>query len=109
MAKKAAAPKKPLTKTQLYSNIADATGLQKKEVAAVFDALAAEVKKALGPRGAGAFVLPGLLKVVKKKVKARPARKMPRPGNPDEIITVPAKPAHNTIKIRALKNLKEMV
>ncbi|RMF99623.1 MAG: DNA-binding protein [Planctomycetota bacterium] len=109
MAKKQAAPKKPLTKTQLYTVIAEKTGLQKKQVAAVFDAMTEEIAKSLKPRGPGAFVLPGLLKIVKKRVKAKPARKMPKPGNPDEIITVPAKPAHNVIKVRPLKNLKEMV
>ncbi len=106
---KEAAPKKPLTKTQLRDTIAAATGLKKADVAAVMDALAAEVRKSLGPRGPGAFVLPGLLKIVKKRVKARPAQKRPRPGKPDEIITIPAKPAHNTVRVRVLKTLKAMV
>ena len=36
--------KKPPTKTEIMSAIADSTGLTKKEVASVFDALQAEVK-----------------------------------------------------------------
>lgn len=44
---KAAAAKKPLTKTQLLDNIAVATDVPKKQVAAVLEALAAEIKKSL--------------------------------------------------------------
>ena len=50
---KAAAPKKPLTKTELLANIAVATELPKKQVIAVLEALAAEIKKSLGNKGAG--------------------------------------------------------
>ena len=50
---KAAAPKKPLTKTELLANIAAATDVPKKQVAAVLEALANEIKKSLGAKGAG--------------------------------------------------------
>ncbi|ASV75182.1 DNA-binding protein HU, putative [Thermogutta terrifontis] len=103
------AEKKPLTKTQLVKALAEATGLKKADVEAVLNALTEEVKKALSPRGPGAFVLPGLLKIKKAKTKPTPARQMPKPGKPDEIITIPAKPARNVVRIRALKQLKEMV
>ena len=39
MAKAAAKAEKPLTKVQIFTNIAEATGLTKKQVAEVFDAL----------------------------------------------------------------------
>lgn len=100
---------KPLTKTQLRAVIAEATGLKKTDVDAVLNALSDEIKKALGPKGPGVFVLPGLVKIKKVKTKATPARQMPRPGKPDEIITIPAKPARNTVRVRVLKQLKEMV
>jgi nucleoid DNA-binding protein len=104
------AVKKPPTKTQIMANIAEATGLSKKDVAAVFEALDAEVKKNLSSRGAGSFTIPGMLKIVKQKVPAKPARKgVPNPFKPGELMDVPAKPACNKIKIRALKNLKDMV
>ena len=109
MAKKAA-PKKPLTKTEILNNIASATDLTKKEVGAVLDALAAEIKKSLGPRGAGAFAIPGLLKIEKKRMPARPAKKgVPNPFRPGELMDVAARPAFNKIKVRPLKNLKDMV
>lgn len=74
---KAAAAKKPLSKTELLANLATATELSKKQVAAVLDALAAEIKTSLGNRGAGAITIPGLLKIEKKRVPAPP-----RPGFP---------------------------
>jgi len=104
-----AAPKKPPTKTQILANIAESTGLSKKDVAAVMEALHEEVKKAL-TKGAGTFTIPGLAKIVKKKVPAQPARKnVPNPFKPGEVRDIPAKPATNKIRIRALKNLKDMV
>ena len=105
-----AAPKKPPTKTEILTKIADATGLTKKDVAAVLDALAGEIKKSLGSRGAGAFAIPGLLKIEKKKVPARPAKKnVPNPFKPGEVYDQAARPAYSKIKVRALKNLKDMV
>ena len=50
---KAATPTKPLTKTELLANIAAATELPKTQVAAVLEALAAEIQKSLGNKGAG--------------------------------------------------------
>ena len=68
---KVAAPKKPLTKTELMANIVAATDVPKKQVVAVLEALAAEIKKSLGNKGAGAITIPGLVKIEKKKVPAR--------------------------------------
>jgi nucleoid DNA-binding protein len=108
MAKAAAAPKKPLTKTELLANIAAATEVSKKDVAAVLEALAAEIQKSLSNKGPGAITVPGLLKIEKKKVPARPAQKnVPNPFKPGEVRDVPAKPASSKVKVRALKNLKE--
>ncbi len=102
--------KKPPTKTEILTNIATATDLSKKEVAAVLDALQAEIKKSIGSRGAGSFAIPGLLKIEKKKVPARAARKgVPNPFKPGELMDVAAKPAYSKVKVRPLKNLKDMV
>jgi nucleoid DNA-binding protein len=108
--KKAAAAKKPPTKTEILTNIAAATGLTKKEVAAVMDSMSAEIKKSIGSRGAGSFSIPGLLKIEKKKVPARPAKKgVPNPFKPGELMDVKARPAYNKVKVRPLKGLKDMV
>lgn len=107
---KVAKAKKPPTKTEILTNIADATDLTKKQVAAVLDALAAEIKKNLSSRGPGAFAIPGLLKIEKKKVPARPAKKnVPNPFKPGEFMDVAARPAFSKVKVRPLKTLKDMV
>lgn len=110
MMAKAAKVKKPPTKTEILTNIATATDLTKKEVDAVLVALAAEIKKNLASRGPGAFAIPGLLKIEKKKVPARPAKKgVPNPFKPGELMDVKARPAYNKVKVRPLKTLKDMV
>jgi nucleoid DNA-binding protein len=111
VAKKAAAKvaKKAATKTEILAGIAAATGLAKKDVANVLDALTAEIKKGLGPRGAGVFAIPGLVKIEKKKVDARPAQKNWLNPFTKVLEDRPAKPAYVKVKVRALKNLKSMV
>ena len=105
----AKADKKAPTKTEILNSIAEATSLGKKEVAAVFEALAEEIKKSLGSRGPGVFAIPGLVKIEKKKVPARKAKKgVPNPFKPGELMDVAARPAYNKVKVRPLKNLKDM-
>jgi nucleoid DNA-binding protein len=97
------------SKSEVLNNIAAATGLARKDVGAVMDALSAEIKKALGSRGPGSFAIPGLVKIEKKKVPARPAKKgVPNPFKPGELMDVAAKKAYTKVKVRPLKNLKEM-
>ncbi len=110
MPQKNTAPKKPLTKSALLNAISDETNLNRREVGSVLDALTTQISKSLGRRGAGSFVLPGLIKIEKKKVPARKARKgVPNPFKPGELMDVAAKPASTKVKVRALKNLKDMV
>jgi len=100
--------KKAPSKTEVLANIAAATDVPKKQVAAVLEALATEIKKALSNRGPGIFAIPGLVKIEKKKVPARPAQKGVKNPFTGEIRDVPAKPAYNKVRVRALKTLKEM-
>ena len=46
-----AAAKKPPTKTEVYASISESTGVAKKDVGAVFDALVDEISKALSKKG----------------------------------------------------------
>jgi nucleoid DNA-binding protein len=102
--------KKPLTKSQIVEEIAEATGLAKKDVAAVIDTLGEEIKKSIGKKGSGSFIFPGLLKIEKKHVKAKPAQKnVPNPLKPGTFTDRPAKPAHYRVKIKPLKALKDVV
>jgi len=99
---------KPLTKTQIFGNISDDTGLTRKEVASVFESMAGLVKKEIGRRGPGTFTVPGLMKIVKTHKPRRAARKGINPFTGEEMM-FKAKPAHNVVKVRPLKGLKEMV
>ena len=109
MAKKAPSPK-PAGKSEVFANIATTTNLSKKDISAVFDALADEIGKALGKKGNGVFQIPGLAKIILVRKPAQPARKgVPNPFKPGELMDVAAKPAKNVVKVRPLKGLKGMV
>ena len=100
---------KPPTKSELLNAISSETNLNRREVSAVLDSLSGQISKSLGPRGAGAFTLPGLVKIEKKQVAARKAQKgVPNPFKPGELMDVAARPATTKVKVRALKNLKDM-
>ncbi|NIQ12582.1 MAG: integration host factor, partial [Gammaproteobacteria bacterium] len=71
--------KEPLTKSALYATIAERTDLQKKQVVAVFEELAAVINGHVKRNGAGVFTLPGLLKI---KVVRKPATKARKGINP---------------------------
>jgi nucleoid DNA-binding protein len=102
-----AAPKPP-TKTEVFSSIAEATGLSKRDVSAVFDAMAEHIKKSLSNRGPKTFTIHGVCKIV---VQHKPATKERQGTNPftGEPTVFKAKPARNVVKIRPLKKLKDMV
>jgi nucleoid DNA-binding protein len=99
---------KPMTKSEIVSGIADKTGLTKKDINSVFEAMAAQIKKSLGRSGAGAYTVPGLMKLVVQRKPATKARKGINPFTGEEAM-FKAKPARNVVKIRPLKSLKDMV
>ena len=106
--KKAPAIKEKYNKTQMLSEIAENTGLSRKQVSAVMDELSILVERHIKKRGCGEFTLPGLLKIVTKKKPAQKAKKgVPNPFRPGELMDVAAKPASIQVKIRPLKKLKE--
>ena len=113
--KKAAAPAiritasdGPRTKSQFISTVAEATELSKKEVVSVFDATSAIVKADLGKRGPGVVNIAGMMKILVQRKPATKARKGINPFTGEEAV-FKAKPAHNVIKVTALKGLKDMV
>ena len=110
MAKTSSKPvSKAMNKTQLFSDIADNTGLSKRQVREVFENLSGVVNRHIRKGAAGAFVLPGLLKIKTVKKPASPARKgVPNPFKPGELMDIPAKPATTKVKVLALKKLKQM-
>jgi len=107
MAKKEGSAK-PMTKGEIVSGIAESTGLAKKQVVAVMDAMAGQIKKSLGGRGPGMYTVPGLMKLTVVRKPATKARKGINPFTGEETM-FKAKPARNIVKVRPLKTLKDMV
>ena len=68
----ATANKKAPSKSEVLNNIAETTGLNRKQVQAVLDALSEEIKKSLGKKGTGTFQIPGLVKIEKRFVRKKP-------------------------------------
>jgi DNA-binding protein HU-beta len=94
------AGKKPLTKSQIVSYVAQKFDLSKKMAEAIIEEMAAlavaETKKA------GAFTFPGIGKLVLVKRKARVGRN-PATGQP---INIPAK---TVVKMRVAKACKDAI
>jgi nucleoid DNA-binding protein len=105
MAQKSA---KAMSKSEILSGISETTGLSRKQVGSVFEAMAGQIQKSLGRNGPGAYTVPGLMKLVVVRKPATKAHKGVNPFTGEETM-FKAKPARNVVKIRALKNLKDMV
>src|SRR5579871_1489983 len=85
---------KAATKNEIFTSIAEKSGVARKDVAKIFDALGELIGKELGKKGPGQFIVPGLLKL---KVVRKPATKAKQGINPftKEPMTIKAKPARN--------------
>ena len=107
MAKQAASGK-AMTKTEVLNAVAEKSGLSKKEVGGVLEALAEVVNSQLSKKGPGIFTVPGLVKLKVKQKPAVPAgmRKNPFTG---EMKMAPAKPASRAVRATALKKLKDSI
>ncbi len=107
VAPKIKAIKEPLTKSVMFSELAERTELSKKQITLVFEELQNLINGHVKRNAAGIFTLPGLLKI---KVVRKPATKARKGINPftGEPTIFKAKPARNVIKVQALKALKEM-
>ncbi len=98
--------KESLNKTGLVNHLAQASSVEPKAVKAVLAALEGTMVASINKKGAGAFVLPGLLKVTAVNVPAKKARKGINPFTKEETI-FKAKPATVKLKVRPLKKLKD--
>ena len=98
---------KVLTKSEILASLAETTELSRKDVASVFDALSELIKKNVGKKGPGMFVIPGLMRIM---VIQKPATKAHMGINPftKQEQMFKAKPARKVIKVRPLKALREM-
>lgn len=95
------------SKSEILASIAETTELSRKQVASVFEALSGLIKKNVGKKGPGMFVVPGLMKIVVIQKPAVKARKGINPFTKQEQM-FKAKPARKVIKVRPMKALKDM-
>ncbi|MBN7138346.1 DNA-binding protein [Lysobacter enzymogenes] len=108
-AAKTAAPKpikEVLSKSGLVAHLAETTGVVAKDVRAILGALEGAVHASINKKGAGAFTLPGILKITAVSVAAKPKRKGINPFTKEEQWFA-AKPATVKVKVRPLKKLKD--
>jgi nucleoid DNA-binding protein len=99
---------KRMTKAQVISELSEMSELDKKSVARVFDKLQELIKKQLGSRGPGEFVIPGLLKLKAVKKPATKDREGINPFTKEKTI-FKGKPASKKVRATALKALKDLI
>ncbi|HSO00592.1 MAG TPA: HU family DNA-binding protein [Candidatus Nanopelagicales bacterium] len=99
-------PGSKLTKAQMIVALAEATGLDKKSVGSVVDALADLVKKQLGAEGPGEVTVPGIAKFKAKEVPATQDREGINPFT-KQPTTIKGKPASRKVRVTPVKALKE--
>jgi nucleoid DNA-binding protein len=102
------ATKKAPTKSEVFRTIAENTELSRKDVQAVFDELTAMISRNLKKTGPQMFTIPGLCKIVVRRIPAKAAEKNKWIPLLKEHRDIAAKPARNVVKVRPLKGLKEM-
>jgi DNA-binding protein HU-beta len=87
-------------KSELFSHFAERFDMKRTQVRELFDELTALCEKEL--KRSGEFVMPGMVKLVVQKRKARMGRN-PATGEPIKI------PAKTVVKARIVKQLKDAV
>ena len=99
---------KRMSKAQVIAELAEKSGLGKKEVQSVFDQLIALVERELGKNGPGEFVLPDLVKLRVKLTPGRPEHDGVDPFT-KEPRKFPARPEARKVRASPVKRLKDIV
>ena len=111
MAKKKAAKKsaanKPPTRNDVYRGIAAKTGLTRKDIVAVCDALTDVMVKSVKQHGT--FNHLGLMKLTLVKKPAVAGGKLVRNPFTGEMVKQKSRPASRTVRVRPLKAIKDML
>lgn len=107
MAKAKTGGKKAMTKSQLYSQLAEETDLKKSDIVKVMEAFEKIARNQLGPKGPGVFTLPGVARFKMRKVaavKGGVEKKNPLTG---QMYITKDRPAFNKLGIRPVKAFSE--
>lgn len=96
------------TKQKLLQFLSKKTGITKKNIDLVFKELLNAIKEHMKEGGPEKFILPGIFKLTTKNVLAQKEKVGVNPFTKEKMI-FKAKPATKKIKIKALKDLKDIV
>jgi nucleoid DNA-binding protein len=96
-----------LSKTQVIGALVEASGLDKKSVGTLLDAMTDLVKTQLGAGGPGEVTLPGLVKLKSKTTPATQDREGVNPFTKQKTI-IKGKPASRKIRATPVKPLKDL-
>lgn len=97
---------KRMTRAQIMGELADKTGLSKREIADVFEKLKELINQEL-VKPHGEFIIPDLVKLKLKVTEAKIGVKYRNPNTGEEIIK--DRPASRKVKATPLKRLKDAV
>jgi nucleoid DNA-binding protein len=97
-----------MTKTQFIQSMAERSGLDKRQVNAVFEALSALVKEQLGDSGPGELTIPNLIKLKSKATPATEDREGVHPITKEKMV-IKGKPASRKVRASPVKALKDLV
>ena len=106
---KATAIKEKQTKTQILGELAEETGLSRKQIQEVFGKTKELAARHLKKNGSGEFTIPEM--GVKLRRTKRAARKAGQARNPftGEMVQVAARPASLSVRATAMKAIKDSV
>jgi nucleoid DNA-binding protein len=97
-----------LTKSQIIAALAEGSGVDKKSVTSVIDALGELVKKELGASGPGEVTIPNLVKLKAKKTPATEDRPGTNPFTKLPTV-IKGKPASLKVRATPVKALKDLL
>lgn len=96
------------TKQKLLQFLSKKTGLTKKNVNSVLKEILSAIRESMRENGPEKFTLPGIFKITTKNIPAQEEKIGINPFTKEQM-TFKAKPATKKIKIKALKDLKDLV
>lgn len=104
---KAAASNKPPTKSEIYREIATKTGLARKDVVGVCDALTDIMTKSV--KKYGSFNYLGLMRLTLVKKAAVKGGKLVKNPFTGEMVKQKPRPASRSVRVRPMKSIKDML
>ncbi len=104
---KAAASNKPPTKSEIYREISAKTGLARKDVVGVCDALTDIMTKSVKKHGSFNYL--GLMKLTLVKKPAVKGGKLVKNPFTGEMVKQKPRPASRSVRVRPMKTIKDML